>query len=57
MHFLFVKKTSPDFDMVLISTTNYEKIRLKFIVLSIALDRPDAILPVVREITHIKKNK
>lgn len=45
--------------MVLISTTNYEKIILKFIVLSIVLDRPEVILPevispIMREITLIR---
>jgi hypothetical protein len=35
---------------------NYEKIIFKFVVLSIALARPDTILPVVREITRRKGN-
>jgi hypothetical protein len=34
---------------------NYEKIIFKFVVLSIALARPDTILPVAREITRTKK--
>jgi hypothetical protein len=37
------------------SIKNYEKIILKFVVLSIALARLGTILPVIREITHIKK--
>jgi hypothetical protein len=38
-------------------STNYEKIILKFVVLSIVLARPGTILLVVREITGINLNK
>ena len=38
-------------------STNYEKIILIFVVLSIALARLGTILRVVREITRSKKNK
>jgi hypothetical protein len=38
-------------------STNYEKIILKFIVLSIPLARQISIFPVVREITCIKRHK
>jgi alcohol dehydrogenase YqhD (iron-dependent ADH family) len=41
----------------LIEGTNYEKIILIFVVLSIALARLGTILRVVREITRSKKNK
>ena len=36
-------------------TTNFEKITLKFVVLSISLARTDTILNVVREITRLSK--
>jgi len=50
--FLFAIKLSSDFYKVQIST-NYEKIILKFVFLA----RLGTILPVVREITHIKWDK
>ena len=52
----FCRKVTSDFYKVKIST-NYEKIILIFVVLSIALARLGTILRVVREITRSKKNK
>ena len=51
MNFLVAIKFSSDF----LQGSSYEKIKLKFVVLSIVLARPGTILPVVREITHMKK--
>ena len=51
MNFLAAMKISSDF----LQGSSYLKIQLKFVVLSIVLARPGTILPVVREITHIKK--
>ena len=56
MNFLLAIKLSSD----ILQATNiyklwYKKIILKFVVVSIALARTGTILPVVREITHIKR--
>ena len=52
MNFLVAIKFSSDF----LQGSSYEKIKLKCVVLSIVLaTRPGTILPVVREITHMKK--
>ena len=53
---LFAIKLSSDFYKVQIST-NYEKIILKFVVLTIGLPRSDTILPVIREITQKIKSE
>ena len=56
MNFLFAIKLSSDF-LQGSSIKNYEKIILKFVVLSIALARLGTILPIIREITLKKKCK
>ena len=56
MNFLVAIKLSFDFDQVQICI-NYKKIILKFFVLSVALARSGTLLPVVREITLVKKHK
>jgi len=56
VNFLFAIKISSDFDKVQI-TINYEKIKFKFVVLTIImiiLARPDTILSIVRGITRMK---
>ena len=53
MNFIFAIKISSDFDKVQI-TINYEKIKFKFVVLSIILAIPDTILSIVRGITRMK---
>ena len=53
---LFAIKLSSDFYKVQIST-NYEKIILKFVVLTIGLPRSDTIFPVIREITQRIKSE
>jgi len=51
VNFLAAMKLSSDF----LQGSSYLKIKLTFFVLSIVLARPGTILPLVREITHIKK--
>jgi len=54
VNFLVAIKLSSDFDQVQICI-NYKKIILKFFVLSVALARSGTLLPIVREITPVKK--
>ena len=54
VNFLFAMKLSSDFFYNIQISTTYEKIILKFIVISIALDRLGSSFLVIREVTHIK---